>query len=82
MAAAESAAAYRSPCTSADDLGFVAEKAHLAWVPTHTLQHVRYGDEAKYYGNWYGNRLAVTICVNTKTLLFSHSKSSASCKCR
>jgi len=30
--------------------------------------------KSKYYGNWCGNRLAVTICVNTKTLLFSHSK--------
>ena len=25
--------------------------------------------ESKYYGNWYGNRLTVTICVTTKTLL-------------
>ena len=33
-----------------------------------------YDAQAKYYGNWCGNRLAVTIYVNTKTLLFSHSK--------
>jgi hypothetical protein len=25
--------------------------------------------EFKYHGNWYGNRLGLTICVNTKTLL-------------
>jgi hypothetical protein len=29
-------------------------------------------DKSKHYGNWYGNRLALTIYVNTKTLLFSH----------
>jgi len=37
-------------------------------------------DRSKYYGNWYGNRLALTICVNTKALLFSQSKSSALCE--
>jgi hypothetical protein len=29
--------------------------------------------KSKYHGNWYGNRLGLTICVNTKTLLSSHS---------
>jgi hypothetical protein len=48
----------------------------------HSPQQAGDGDGSKYYGNWYGNRLAVTIYVNTKTLLFSHSKSSALCKCR
>jgi hypothetical protein len=35
--------------------------------------------EFKHYGNWYGNRLAVTIYVNAKTLLSSRYKSSALC---
>jgi hypothetical protein len=37
------------------------------------------GGEFKHYGNWYGNRLAVTIYVNAKTLLSSRNKSSALC---
>jgi type IV pilus assembly protein PilB len=50
------------------------EKAHLARVPKEGCPLVRYGGRSKYYGNWYGNRLAVTICVNTKTLLFPSNK--------
>jgi hypothetical protein len=55
-------------------LDFAAGKAHLARVLGHSLLDVYLGAESKYHGNWYGNRLAVTICVNTKTLLFSRGK--------
>ena len=54
----------------------VFRREKLVW---RGVQHIsrnmfRYDAQAKYYGNWCGNRLAVTIYVNTKTLLFSHSK--------
>jgi hypothetical protein len=51
-----------------------AEKAHLARVPELSPQYCQLRSESKYYGNWYGNRLAVTICVTTKTLLSPNSK--------
>jgi hypothetical protein len=50
------------------------QKAHLARVLKHSPQNAQLACASKYYGNWWRNRLAVTICVNTKTLLFSHSK--------
>ena len=58
------------------------EKIVLARVQTHALQQLVFSGKSKYYGNWCGNPLAVTIYVNTKTLLFSQAKSSASCKRR
>ena len=55
-------------------LGFSEEKAHLARVPKLAWKRIGDGEKSKYYGNWYGNRLAVTICVTTKTLRFSPVK--------
>ena len=48
------------------------EVINLARVLKHGVSEAPLLCESKYYGNWYGNRLAVTICVNTKTLLVSH----------
>ncbi|MGC2480715.1 MAG: hypothetical protein WA423_12915, partial [Candidatus Sulfotelmatobacter sp.] len=47
---------------------------HLARVPKLSRQRIGDGDKSKYHGNWYGNRLTVTICVTTETLLFSPVK--------
>jgi len=55
---------------------------HLARVPGLSPQYCQLRSESKYYGNWYGNPLAVTICVNTKTLLSPIAKSGAWCECR
>jgi hypothetical protein len=53
---------------------FSEEKAHLARVLKLSWKRIKDSEKSKYYGNWYGNRLAVTICVTTKTLLFSPVK--------
>jgi len=55
-------------------LSFSEEKAHLARVLKLSWQRMGDSDKSKYHGNWYGNRLAVTICVTTKTLRFSPGK--------
>jgi hypothetical protein len=76
----EAFGAYRSSCTPAREFKLAAQKAHLARVPTSTFRNPRRGGESKYHGNWYGNRLALTIYVNTKTLLSFQSKSIALCE--
>jgi hypothetical protein len=79
-AAKNASGAYRSACTPARDLNFTMQKAHLARVPMGIPRTLSHGGESKYHGNWYGNRLALTIYVNTKALLFSQSKSTALCE--
>jgi hypothetical protein len=64
---------YQSACTRALERRIAKKKAHLAWVPQHWKHSASGSAKSKYYGNWYGNRLTVTICVTTKTLLFSQS---------
>jgi len=57
------------------------KKVHLARVFYSPRSSAKLRNKFKHHGNWYGNRLALTICVNTKTPSLPH-KSGASCKCR
>ncbi|MFZ0762088.1 MAG: hypothetical protein WAM69_19230, partial [Candidatus Sulfotelmatobacter sp.] len=41
-----------------EDFSFAAKKPHLARVLKLGWLRVRDGNKSKYYGNWYGNRLA------------------------
>jgi hypothetical protein len=50
------------------------KKAHLAWPWSDALWFAENGGQSKYYGNWCGNRLAVTIYVTTSKLRFSPLK--------
>jgi hypothetical protein len=52
----------------------MTRNAQLARLLELFKEHARPASWSKYYGNWYGNRLTVTICVNAQTLLFSHSR--------
>jgi hypothetical protein len=50
------------------------KKAHLARPLSHGLRFAENRARSKYYGNWCGNRLAVTIYVTTNKLRFSPLK--------